>query len=797
MLFIQKTILILSLIILSVNAWSKNSYSIQTENLSLKKNLSLILTLNTTNNPEKIISKVKTYLIKNGYYTASIKIKNKAIIIKDPIKWDLFFEGNTFYSRHFLKKSLLNSAFSTIPETLVPEFKQSLIKTYKRAGFHFVKIKSELKHNSKKFLTQLIFKITEHKVIKIKNISISGDLGAFKKKDFLSKLKRFSGEQILKGIYYDSALLSGVASLKNDLYNLGFFHAYVGIENLKFNNQKNGVSIGVKLYLNSPTVISSITFKGNKKISSSWLKELLNLKKGDVLNLNTFETGLDLIENYYLQRGFLKVHIQTDDFFKYFNAFKTAKITILIEENPQVLVSQISIKGNLKTKESLILREITFKPGEILTVDKINTSKNNLRKLGFFSNIQFNILFNEKKNLATLVEIILSERKSGTFTSGLGLSSELNLTVKTFAGFEYKNIQGTGRSFSSRVELKRPFKKINYLENKISGSYLEPYLFKSNIKGRINLSRNDEIWDIAADKKSFTVINSNRLDLILEQQLTQHITLFITPFSLDIRKEEVITDVKNPNTDELQEIIGSISPSIQVDYRNNPFLPTTGSLSKIQVEYASPFLGSNTKSKKDLNASATERINLEFLKFQSSHTFYKPLSKNLIWAQSIRGGYLHNYSDKKTNGFTPFPKSRAFFLGGTSTLRGFDPSRSNERIPSDKYLEDNGGILSGNTIGGGVLNIPKSSYYYLTKTEVRFPISKNSNWWGSAFYDGGSVQITNLDENYDSWRHSVGIGLRFNTPVGPLFNAEIAYKLDRKPQQEKSAIQFHLSVSSF
>ncbi len=794
---IKKTLLTLNLIFLSANAWSKNSYTVKTDNLSLKKNLTSIITLNTQHSQEKITSKINAYLMKNGYYIASIKVKDGIITIKNPIKWELFFEGNTFYSRYFLKKSLINSVFSTISETLVPEFEQSLTKTYKAAGFHFAEIKSELKHYPKKKLTQLIFKIKEHEIVKIKKISISGSLGPFKKKDFLSKLKRFSEKQISKGIYYDKALLSGIASLKNHLYNLGYFHAYVGIKTLKFNTQKNKISVGIKLYINSPTIISSITFKDNKKISSFWLKELLNLKKGDILNLNTFEAGLNLIENYYLQRGFLNVHIQTDDFFKYFNALKTAKITISIKENSQILISRINIKGNFKTKRSLILKEITFKPGEVLTADKINTSRNNLIRLGFFSNIQFNILSNEEKKVSTLVEIILSERKPGIFTSGFGLSSELNLTVKTFAGFEYKNIQGTGRSFSNRIELKRPIRKIDYLENRIFASYLEPYLFKSSVKGRINLSRNDEIWDIAVDKKSFTVINSNRLDLILEQQLTKHMTLFITPFSLDIRKEEVITDIKNPKKDELHEIIGSISPSIQIDYRNNPFLPTTGSLSKIQIEYASPFLGSNTQSKKDLATDATERVSLEFLKFQSSYTFYKPLSNNLIWAQSFRGGYLYNYSGKKTNGFTPFPKSRAFFLGGASTLRGFDPSQSNERIPSDKYLEDNGGILSGNTIGGGVLNIPKSSYYYLTKTEVRFPLSKNNNWWGSAFYDGGSVQITNLNENYDSWRHSVGIGLRFNTPVGPLFNAEIAYKLDRKTQRNESTIEFHLSVSSF
>lgn len=799
MLVVQKMLFIIGISLLSTLSWAKYSYSIKTSNPALSSILNKSLSIKSTESTQDIETKVKSFLIKNGYYTASIKIKDRTIEVTNPTKWNLFFEGNTFYSRHFLKKSLASSAFSTVPETLIPELEQSLVKTYKTAGFHFVKVKASLIENQKKFQSQLVFKITEYEIVKLKKISISGDFGTLKKKDLLKRLRRYSGEQVSKDIYYDNALTSGLASLKNDLNNLGFFNAYVGIEDLKFNLQKNRVSAKIKIYVNSPTTLSSVVFKGNNEVSEFWLNELLNLKKGDTLDLYALEAGLDLIEDYYLQRGFLRVQVQMnkEDILSYSPDLKFAKLNVTIQENPQVLVSNIKIQGNLKTKKSIILREITFKPGEILTIDKIKSSKEHLTKLGFFSNIRFNIRFREQSEKGTPVEIILSERKSGAFTTGFGINSELELTVKVFAGLEYKNINGTGRAFSTRAELKQNLRQIDYLENRVFGSYLEPYLLESDFKGRINLSRNDEIWDISSDRNSFTVIESNRLDFILERSLTEHTTLFLNPFSLDIRRENVITDNDNDTSEEIQEVISSIGPSIEIDYRNNPYLPTKGSLSKIQIEYASPFLGSNTKSKKDVNGDEFEKVDLEYLKVQSSYTFYKPFSKSLIWAQSFRGGYLHNYSDKKSNGFTPFPKSRAFFLGGATTVRGFAPSQANERIPDDGYLETNGGILSGSTIGGGVLNIPRSSYYYLSKTELRFPLSKNSSWWGSVFYDGGSVQITSLGENYDPWRHSIGVGVRFNTPVGPLLNAEIAYKLDRKTENDESAIQFHLSVSSF
>ncbi|MGH1467877.1 MAG: POTRA domain-containing protein, partial [Bdellovibrionales bacterium] len=251
--------------LLSSFSWAKASFSIKTENPQLSIDLKNSLSIKSNESAQDVETKVKAFLIKHGYYTASIEVKNKTVKIKNPTKWNLFFEGNKFYSRHFLKKSLVNSAFSTVPETLIPELEQSLVKTYKSAGFHFVKVKSDLVKNPKKFNAQLIFKIKEYEIVKLKNISISGDFGPLKKKDLLKRLQRYSGEQVSKDVYYDNALTSGISSLKNDLNNLGFFNAYVGLEDLKFNLQKNRVSAKIKVYVNSPTVLSSVSFKGNSK----------------------------------------------------------------------------------------------------------------------------------------------------------------------------------------------------------------------------------------------------------------------------------------------------------------------------------------------------------------------------------------------------------------------------------------------------------------------------------------------------------------------------------------------------
>jgi len=779
--------LIFSFTVLSQTAFADQQFTFVSENVQLQKNLNATFSKKRFTEDEAR-ERVGLYLRTHGYHLADLVFQKNVINVKAPIKWELFFEGNQFFSKHFLTQVIETTPLNASAETFASEVEQILIDLYKKEGFHFVSVESNLHSRTKNnFQKRYVFTVTENKIVRIKKYEVEGNFGDFSKKELLKKLKKYSRAPLNQGLYHKKSLDSALSSLKNDLNNLGFFDAVVELESVNFNKSADLATVKLKIFTNSSNKIQSISFSGNKNVSDFWLLAILGLEAGDQMNLNTLENGLNLIEDYYLQRGFLKVQIEKSNILSYSKDLRSTKINIVIYENPQVVVSEIRFKNtNIKTKKSIILRELAFKEGEVLTIDKLKGSLANLNRLGYLSNINIDVKFEEQTKLGTPIELVIAERKSGSVTTGVAISTELDFTVKTFLGFDYKNIRGTGRSFSAQTELKRPL--INYLENRVFLTYLEPYLFETSAKGRINLSRNDEIWDRDTSTDEVTIIQSNRLDLVYERSFGKHTNLYLTLFSLDLRREKEI----NNRFDQIQEVIGSVSPSIELDYRNHPFLPTKGFFTRFDFEYASPFLGSNTKS-------GSGEFDLEFAKVQGSHSFYKPLSKRFFLAQSFRGGYLYNFvkdgfiSPTSSNPSpSPFPKSRAFFLGGATTIRGFDPSRSNERIPSDAELDGN---IDGRTVGGGVLNIPGSSYFYLSKTELRFPLAQNSNWWGAVFYDGGSVQI--LPFSLDRWRHAIGFGFRYNTPLGSILNAEIAYKLDRNAAAGESAVRFHLSVSSF
>jgi outer membrane protein assembly factor BamA len=157
----------------------------------------------------------------------------------------------------------------------------------------------------------------------------------------------------------------------------------------------------------------------------------------------------------------------------------------------------------------------------------------------------------------------------------------------------------------------------------------------------------------------------------------------------------------------------------------------------------------------------------------------------VVWSNSISGGYLTNLSSLTDSGV---PASRAFFLGGRQTIRGFEPSNE-KRVPSEQELAN--GILNYNVEQD--FYVTRFSSMYLLKSELRYPIYGNIG--GTIFYDGGSVLVDTYRFE-DSYRDSAGFGLHYLTPVGPI-SIDLGIKLDRKTSRNESPYVLHFSFVTF
>jgi outer membrane protein insertion porin family len=403
-----------------------------------------------------------------------------------------------------------------------------------------------------------------------------------------------------------------------------------------------------------------------------------------------------------------------------------------------------------------------------------------LQKLGLFAQVNIRTIEDGTNIAERNVLIEVDERDPGLVKFGFGVNNDWTLTIRGYGSIAYRNLLGTGRALSLRVDpryVTQP--NIDYLEHTITVSYLEPYIFGGQTRGRVNVSSEESFFNFDSTNVNAIIQENNTIGFLLERDLTRHLKLTYNVYSFSNIKQFV----KQTNVTVQTQNIGKTGPLLELDYRDDVFNPSKGTYSILNLEYSDPVMGSSDDATQDI----------KFFKANAQTTVYQRIAgkKDLVWANSVRGGYLTNLSYWGNSGI---PAQEAFFLGGRTTIRGFDPSNQEERIPNNYAL--------------GVTDLTQfyvncDTYFYLIKTELRFPIWGRVG--GAIFYDGGAVVINQpsvVDPN--PYRDAVGVGLRIGTPVGPL-NLEIAWKLQRRvlltyadgTQRIEAPYQFYVSLGAF
>jgi outer membrane protein assembly factor BamA len=378
--------------------------------------------------------------------------------------------------------------------------------------------------------------------------------------------------------------------------------------------------------------------------------------------------------------------------------------------------------------------------------------------------VEIRTLTDDPKQGHRTVLVIVSEKNPGIFRGGIGVDNELSLTLKGYMGAAYRNLFGTGRSINGRVALNDKV-KYSFFEKEITLGYTEPFLLNTSNNLKLTGSLSSKLNSIQKDtvvagRDLVYAVDISQYDVVLERDLSQNLKLLYEVYG-----------IAHTNTYEIQGFaaptpldIAILGPTLILNLRDNDFNPTRGLFSSLAAEFSAPQIGSSRT--------------VNYVKTIGSLTKYFPMGP-LVFAQELSGGYTKNISGEPDGAI---PQVKAFVLGGRSTIRGFDFS---EAIPRTTELT---------ALSGGLASY---TAFYLVKSELRFPLF--GNFAGALFYDGGHVEIPNYTQHFP-WRDSAGLGLRYNTPVGPV-SLEYGRKLNQdsnRPQGgAEGADAWHFSIGVF
>jgi outer membrane protein assembly complex protein YaeT len=690
-----------------------------------------------------------------------------------PESYEFSFDGAQIFGGSKLENALdLDNYYSANPN-IGTELSAKLRAYYLADGYARAEVTSSEDEKGNPFLRNIVFSIDEGPRVKIQSINVSGKISR-NPQHYANIIKDFSSATISKGYYNKDDFDIGVKNLTLALQNEGYLQAKIISTRLTYNKEKDQVTLYVNLDEGPLTVIQSVSFLGNQAYKNDELLKVTGLVPGP-LKLSQIEEAVKNIKAYYHNNGYIEMMLlnEREDLVTYDETNTKAILNFKIFEGPQVRAASIILEGNSFTRDYVLFQELEIRKGELITPQRLDDSISHLQRTGFFNTVEISTLEAKTPTADRTVIVRVTEREPGTFNIGAGATNERKLTLRGYTGVAYRNLFGTGRGVSLRLEGNYNIADVKYLEHKVVAGYLEPYLFGSHVRGRVNVTLSSQITDFNIKQ----VTDLNQYTWTIEKDLTQKILATWDIYSLAQVRDSGL-DSSYPYAPTQQDIV-TTGPNVDFDFRDNPFNPTAGTFTRINAEYADPNMWPGP-------LAGTETIN--YWRAVAGITFYTKVGtaqkQPVVWANNFRGGYIRNLSNlpdtaDRQNG-VPWDK-KGFSLGGISTVRGYEAG--SEYFPNNTDL----GIAGGNK----KYYLTTDSTMGLIKSELRFPVYGSLG--GALFYDGGIVQIRGLEIN-EPYRAATGGGIRYNTPVGPL-SVDVAWKLNMQPGE--SPWRLHISIGTF
>jgi outer membrane protein insertion porin family len=719
----------------------------------------------------EIRAALRSFLSRERFYRTEIadpqieKFENgtKARLVYQLKNVDRYFvetEGNLKISSASLQGMMNLSEFSSSNPNVGAELGSKVKTHYVNQGYARVEVNVREEAGRQLFEKVIRIIVNEGPRIKIRRIDWTGRFSR-PAEAYTQFLMAHSSKVMASGFFVKEDLDTALKNFVTDRWNQGYLRARIVSTRSSFNASRDEIAIQINFDEGALTQIRSIKFEGIAKIPEDDLRQRVLFKEGEALKLNDLELTIVALRQKYRQAGYLEMTLinERQDLVRY-NADNTlVDVVFQIYEGPLVQVGSVVVEGNTLTRDSVALKELEFGIGDTLTPENIEESISRLQRLGHFSSVEIRTLEEKTPISVRTVIVRVQDRDPGLFNLGFGLNSDRGFTVRGYTGVAYRNIMGTGRGVSARIDANYNVNEIKYLERRITLGYLEPYIFDSRVRGRINLTRAISVSDFSTR----IAAEVNQTTYTLEQDITSNILLSWDVWSLATVRDFDI----NRNQDLSLLDIATTGFTMDFDYRDHPFNPTRGLFSRLNLEYSAPWLGS------------TQTI--EYGRGFASLAHYFPI-RTFVWANSVRMGYLKNLSSRP-DGAVPYDK-KGLVLGGQSTIRGFTPD---EAFPN---RFDFGADFDATK---DRYNMKTEADMYLLKSELRFPVWGQIG--GAVFYDGGAVTVRGVDIE-TPYRHSAGFALRYSTPVGAV-SFEYGVKLNPKASRGEAPGVFHFSIGTF
>lgn len=630
--------------------------------------------------------------------------------------------------------------------------------------------------------------------VKINNITISGNVGLTTKKikKSLKETKEKSSWNILSSSKFQEKTFEEDKVLLIEKYNeLGYRDAAI-VHDSVYRNDDKTINIDLLIHEGPKYYFGNINFIGNTKYSSEMLKGILGIKKGDIYNKKVLQTRLEMnqsgrdVASLYLDDGYLFFNVEQVEKLVYND---TIDMELVLREGPQATIDKIIVKGNDKTNDKVVYREIRTKPGQKFSRQDIIRTQRDLSQLGYFDPEKIGIepKPDPAKGTVDIVYTVVERpsdqiEMSGGFGGGravgtLGLTLN-NISLRNMAKGKFDPIPtGDGQKLSVRGQTNGLYYQSYSL------SFSEPWLGgKKPNYFTASIFRTTQSNGLSASDVKRTAIIINGVSMSLGRRLKWPDDYFLINNSVSYQQYDLTNYggfVFKSGTAKSVSFTNVISRN-SVD---QPIYPRSGSNISLSVQFTPPF--SLLTGKDYTGVSAAEKFKyIEYHKWKFDASMFTKLAGDLVLNTKAQFGFLGYYN--KQIGVSPFER---FKLGGDG-LTGYDYLAGSEVIGLRGY-QNNSIVPYANygSVGAPIFN--------KFTVELRHPITMNQSAtiYGLVFAEGGNTYSAFKSFSPFNFKRSVGAGVRIFLPIFGLLGLDYGYGYDEIPGNPgANGGQFHFSI---
>jgi outer membrane protein insertion porin family len=702
------------------------------------------------------------------------------------------FEGNSEIENDKLQEAIEIKANTILSVPAVRRSVQKIKDAYAEKGYFLADVDSIVAPQRDNEVV-VKFKITEHQPVTVRRITFVGNYNV--PEDELRSVMQTGQMSILSfgsgGAYRQDVFERDVLMLNALYYDKGYMNVQVGTPRVMLTPDREGIEITLlvhegprfkirqlKVYERDPDGREIEPLGGRKA-----LRQLVHAKSGDYFNRAELVKDIGAIRTLYRDAGYANMEAEPET--ELDPVKKEVDIVIPIRRGPLVHVERIEIKGNTKTRDKVLRREMEIEEGNLFSETKLEESKRRIVALGYFERVD--VSTEQGSSPETInINFEVTERPTGTFQVGAGFSSIENFIAT--AQIQQANLFGNGQSLALQAQ-------ISGLRQLVSVRFFEPYFMDTDWSSSIELYDNLLVFPDFARRTVGGALTFGYA--LIQPWLRLGVTATVQHDSVDTSQANTFFGSTSGFISVFQRLplanlfnsgrTISLRPALTYDTRNNRLFPSSGLFIQGSTELAASYFGSE----------------IQFLRHELIGRFYYPLFGQ---GEQPGSGFILKMNNKI--GLITSPSSGGvpifarYFLGGILDVRGYRLRTLGPRLPLNGSLDPNAApIPNGANIGGNL--------QYYSNLELEFPIIDKVGIRGVVFGDAGNAW--NLEKQFcktapapqfstlvspcfdagslTDLRFSTGVGIRWFSPLGPL-RFEWGFPLNKLSYEESSVFEF-------